>query len=83
MTRYMVCVFCDDCSDVHSLPLKIRLDDGPVERQSVGDAFQGKRVPAKLAKLARFVVRCPRTGKSFVQKDNDRVFLVPAEEREL
>lgn len=83
MVPYTLYVFCDDCSDVHPMPIKVRLDKGPVDRQSIGAAYQGKRVPEKLAKLARNVVRCPKTGKSFVQKDDSHVFLVPSEEREL
>jgi hypothetical protein len=63
--------------------LKIHLDDGPVNKQSISSFCQGKSVPEKLVKLARFVVKCPRTGKSFVKKDNTQIFLVPSEDREL
>ena len=83
MIPYTLYVFCDDCSDVHPMPIKIHLGKGPDSKQSIGEAYEGKRVPEKLSRLARNVVRCPKTGKSFVQKDDRHVFLVPSEEREL
>jgi hypothetical protein len=83
MNPYTVYVYCDDCSDLHPMPLKIHLHDGPVEKQSIGSFYQGRPIPEKLSKLARFVVKCPRTGKSFVKRDNTQIFLIPFEEREL
>jgi hypothetical protein len=63
--------------------LKIHLDDGAVNKQSISSFYQAKSVRDKLAKLARFVVKCPTTGKSFVKKDNAQIFLVASEDREL
>jgi hypothetical protein len=80
---YTIYVYCDDCSDVHPMLLKIHLDDGPGSKEGISRLYQGKSVPEKVAKLARFVVKCPRTGKSFVKKDNTQIFLVPSEDREL
>jgi hypothetical protein len=83
MNPYTIYVYCDDCSDVHPMPLKIHLRQGPVHKQSIGSFYQDRPVPEKLAKLARFVVKCPQTGKSFVKKDHAQIFLIPSEEREL
>jgi hypothetical protein len=83
MNPYTIYVYCDDCSDIHPMPLKIHLDEGPVEKQTIQSFYQGRPVPDNLSKLARFVVKCPRTGKSFVKKDNTQIFLIPSEEREL
>jgi hypothetical protein len=81
MARYTLFVFCRECAGVHEMGINVTLTDGPVERQSIGDAYtyQGKAVPPKLAFLLHNRIKCPNTGNSFIQPDTSQVFLVPIE----
>ena len=79
MARYEVFVFCDDCSAVHSMGISVELNDGPVDRASIGDTYNGKEVPPELLTLHNNSVTCPQTGRLFYQEDNYQVFLVPSE----
>ncbi len=77
MANYAVYVFCNECSDVHPMGISIKRDDGPTEKQSIGDLFAGKELPQDIANLINNTTVCPSTGKAFVQEDNNQVFLVP------
>jgi len=75
---YDVYVFCNECGKVHPMGIKIGLDLGPVDKQSVGDTYRGKELPPEVANLIKNWTRCSETGKMFRQKDNNQVFLVLA-----
>jgi hypothetical protein len=76
MARYEVFVYCD-CGDVHPMGMSVELNDGPVDKQSVGDTYKGKEIPPELLDLHNNSVICPKTGKLFYQRDDFLVFLVP------
>lgn len=76
MAQYSVYVFCDECSQVHPMGIGISLNDGPADKASVGDTYAGKPLPPAVAMLTSNSTRCPNTGKEFVQRDNNQVFLV-------
>ena len=77
MAKYSVYVFCNECSDVHPTGIVISLDDGPVDKSSIGDTYAGKELPPQIATLTNNTFTCPNTNKPFSQSDNDQVFLVP------
>lgn len=77
MASYDVHVFCDECSGVHPMGVRIQLNDGPADKQSVGDTYRGKSVPTTVANFIHNYVTCQKTGKLFVQQDNNQIFLVP------
>lgn len=77
MQDYDVYVFCNECGDVHPMGLRIKLEDGPADKQSIGDTYSGKDLPREIANLMNNRTQCPKTGKMFIQKDNHQVFLVP------
>jgi len=77
MATYSVYVFCNECADVHPMGITISLEDGPPERESIGNLYAGKDLPSNIANLINNKTRCPKTGKWFVQKDNNQVFLIP------
>ena len=77
MPKYAIHVFCNECGDVHPMRITISLKDGPTDKQSVGDTYSGRDLPQEIANLINNRIQCPKTGKLFVQKDNDQVFLVP------
>jgi hypothetical protein len=78
MARYEVFVFCNECSDVHPMAIRLTLDDGPAADQSIGDTYAGKEMPPNVATLERLQFQCPNTSSWFEQKDNKQIFLVPA-----
>jgi hypothetical protein len=77
MTVYNIYAYCD-CGKVHAQGILISLDDGPAERQSIGDAFKGKELPPQLRGVDNRSARCPKTGKTFYQNDLFKLFLVPS-----
>lgn len=78
MPKYDIFVFCDECADVHRMPITVVLDDGPIEKKSVGDTYAGRALPPDVATLTNNRVQCSKTGQMFTQKDNHQIFLVPA-----
>jgi len=58
------------------MPITVTLDDGPAERESIGNTYAGKALPPKVATLNHNIMTCPETGKRFVQEDNNQIFLV-------
>jgi hypothetical protein len=77
MAKYDVYVFCNECSDVHPLGIRIDLEDGPTKKESIGDLFAGKELPADIVTLINNKTVCPNTNKLFTQTDNKQVFIVP------
>jgi hypothetical protein len=76
MANYEIQVFCNECSGVHRMGIRIALDEGPDDRASIGDMYAGKELPSRVAALINNRVSCPATGKMTLQKDNNQVFLV-------
>jgi hypothetical protein len=77
MATYEVFMFCDDCGQVHPMSIAFELQDGPVEKASVGDVYKGRELPSQIAQLRDNRIRCPQSGRLVSQKDNNQVFLVP------
>jgi hypothetical protein len=77
MADYDVYVFCNECNGVHSAELRIELQYGPVDKQSVSDLYSGGEPPAVIEMLKNSYYQCSKTGKTFFQKDQNQVFLVP------
>jgi hypothetical protein len=50
MVRYEIFVFCD-CGDVHPMGTSVELNDGPNDKQSIGDTYKGKDIPPELLQL--------------------------------
>ena len=49
MATYKIYAFCD-CGDVHEMGIRVSLDDGPAEKKSIGDTYDGKAVTAGIDK---------------------------------
>ena len=60
------------------MAVSIMLNDGPIEKQSIGHVYNGKALPKNLADLTSRSVSCPKTGRQSIQKDKHQIFLVPA-----
>jgi hypothetical protein len=61
--------------------ISIAMDDGPVNRRSIGDLYDGKALPKSLTDLTSRSITCPKTGKQSIQKDNQQIFLVPTKSK--
>lgn len=77
MAKYSVHFFCDECSRVHPLGISISLNDGPVDKASINDVYQGKEIDPMIVNMQNNFTQCPVTGHMTSQKDNNQVFLVP------
>lgn len=77
MATYSVYYFCNECSEVHPMEISLALDDGPTSKESIGDTYNGKELPPRVAELTNNTLTCPSTKKLTTQKDNNQVFLVP------
>jgi hypothetical protein len=53
------------------------LDDGPIEKATVADAYKDKALPLKLVKLLKSDILCPELAKSVTLADPDKVYLLP------
>jgi hypothetical protein len=75
--EYSVLVSCNKCGGLHDLGISVVMEDGPADRQSVGDLYEGKTLPKSLADFTSRSITCPKTGKQSIQKNNQQIFLVP------
>jgi hypothetical protein len=57
--------------------MRLELQYGPVDKQSVSDVYSGGEPPAIIEMLKNSYYQCSKTGKAFFQKDQNQVFLVP------
>jgi hypothetical protein len=75
--RYNTFALCNKCGNTHDMAVSVILNDGPVEKQSIGRVYDGKTLPKILAALTSRSVSCPNTGRQSIQKDKHQIFLVP------
>jgi hypothetical protein len=80
--QYSIFVFCNKCAGVHEAGISITIEDGPVNRKSIGEFYAGKSPPRTLANLSNESFSCPLTGRQFIQKDTKQIFLVPLNDRQ-
>ena len=57
--------------------ISVMLDDGPIDKRSIGAQYEGKTLPKSLADLTNNSVTCPKTGRQSIQKNNEQIFLIP------
>jgi len=75
--QYSIFASCNKCAGVHEMGISITMEDGPVDKQSIGDFYNGKSLLKSLASLSSTVLTCHLTGRQFIQKDTKQIFLVP------
>jgi hypothetical protein len=76
-SRYTIVVACNKCAGLHEMGISVTIEDGPVEKQNIGDLYDGKSLPKSLADLTNTSISCPQTGKQSTQKNLHQIFLVP------
>jgi hypothetical protein len=79
MAHYEIYVTCTECAGEHPMGIRINLEDGPSNKQSVSDVYYGKQRPPQLQAVEGHKVLCLKKGKTFIQTNLDAVFLVPAD----
>lgn len=78
LTQYSIVVTCNKCAGLHEMEISVTIENGPVDKQSIGDLFDGKSLPKSLANLTNTSISCPKTGRQSTQKNYHQIFLVPA-----
>src|SRR5262247_2491652 len=76
--QYSLLALCNKCGAMHDMAVSVVLNDGPIQKQSIGHVYNGRTLPKSLADLASRGVSCPKTGRQSIQKDKNQIFLVPA-----
>src|SRR5262245_29687655 len=79
--QYSIFVSCNKCAGVHGTVISITMENGPVDKQSIGEFYSGKRLPQRLATLSNQSFPCQLTGRQFIQKNTKQIFLVPIKGR--
>jgi hypothetical protein len=75
--EYSILASCNKCAGVHETGISTTIEDGPVDKQSIGDFYNGRSLPKSLANLSSTSLACHLTGRQFIQKDTKQIFLVP------
>jgi hypothetical protein len=75
--EYGVLVSCNKCGGIHDTGIAVAMEEGPADKQSIADLYEGKTLPKILAELTNRSITCPKTGKQSIQKNNQQIFLVP------
>jgi hypothetical protein len=76
-TEYSIVVTCNKCAGLHEMGISVTMENGPVDKQSIGDRYDGKGLPKSLANLTTTNISCPKTGRQSTQKNLHQIFLVP------
>ena len=78
MPQYDLYVRCVECAAVHPMRIRIYLESGPLEKQSIAETYPGKNRPPQLQAIDGHKTLCLKTGRMFIQEHNDQIFLVPS-----
>lgn len=76
--QFNIFASCHKCAGVHETGISITMENGPLDKQSIGDFYNGKSFPKILASLSSAILTCHLTGRQFIQKDTKQIFLVPS-----
>ena len=60
------------------MEISVVMEDGPSDKQSISNLYDGKTLPQNLADLTNNSITCPQTGRQSTQKNNHHIFLVPS-----
>jgi hypothetical protein len=77
--QYDIFVLCTECGALHPMGVRVHLDVGPEAKQNIPDTFKEKSRPPQIVALEGHKTLCLKTGRLFVQENDDRVFLIPSE----
>ena len=75
MPIYEVYVFCDQCSQLHSVHVKLTLDDDSLDKTRVADIYAGRPLPPEIVFMQTNRYRCPHTKQLFPADDITKTVL--------
>jgi hypothetical protein len=70
--RYSTFALCNKCCGTHDMAGSVILEDGPIEKQSIGHAYEGKILPKSLADLTALASVAPRQGDNPFRKTSTK-----------
>lgn len=76
MPLFVIQVRCSFCNEEHPTGMVLKLDEGPLVKESVATFTGDGPVPPDLRVLNTVFV-CPTTGQSYRPESNDHVLIVP------
>ena len=76
-TQYNIVVTCNKCAGLHEIEISVTMENGPVDKRSIGDLYDERSLPKSLANLTGTSISCPKTGRQSTQKNLHQIFLVP------
>ncbi len=79
MPAYDISLRCEDCGRDHLALMKLHLDEGPDDKQSVAEFFHRRSVPPQVETTRWHKALCPKSGRKFSVKNDSEIFLVPPE----
>ena len=74
MATYKVLVFCNDCVDVHEMGVRLFLDAGHADKQSIGDVYNGKELPPEVYACTIIPFSVPRLENTFIRETMIKCF---------
>ena len=72
--QYSLLALCNKCGAMHDMAVSVMLNDGPIEKQSIGHVYNGKTLPKSLADLTSRSVSCPRQEGNPSRKISTKYF---------
>ena len=76
MPLFVIQVRCPHCDGEHATGIVLKLDDGPIAKQSVATFCADRPVPPDLALRKREFV-CPVTGQTFSPPSDEDILVTP------
>jgi hypothetical protein len=77
MPAYEIYFDCNECKREHPIHLKIHLDHGPDQKQSLTQFYCDRSMPPQITAIRGRRVFCLKTGSIFRLENDDQIFLVP------
>jgi hypothetical protein len=78
MPAYEIYFDCAECGREHPIHLKIHLDYGPKQKQSLAHFFSDREMPPQATIIRGRKVFCLKTGTTLKLDNDDRIFLLPS-----
>jgi len=75
MPVYDVYVTCDQCSQSHSVHVKLNLEDDSLDGTRLAAHFEGRPLPAEIVFMQTNKYRCPHTKQLFPASNIDDAIL--------
>ena len=73
-TQYNIVVTCNKCAGLHEMEISVTMENGPVDKRSIGDLYDERSLPKSLANLTGTSISCPRQGDSLRRKTSTKSF---------